>query len=117
MIVIEAERLGGTERRRWPRATVRLPLRVIDTEDSFRVVVGETLDVGVGGARAVLDAPLFGTLEATVHLELGDRPPLLCEALVIDGRAVEDGWEYRLAFRNLDPHEIVALAAVAAGSS
>ena len=117
MSVIEAERLGGTQRRRWPRAAVRLPLRVVETEDSFRVVIGETLDVGVGGARALLAAPLLGTLEATVHLELGDRPPLVCEALVVDGRAVEDGWEYRLAFRNLDADETMALADVATRTS
>lgn len=114
MNVIEAERLAGTDRRRWPRAAVRLALRVVDTDDSFRVIIGGTLDVGVGGVRAVLDGPLFGTLEVTLHLELGERPPLVCEALVVDGHAVDDGWEYRLAFRNLDPHEVVALADVAA---
>ena len=93
---------------------MRLPLRVVDTEDSFRVLIGETIDIGVGGVRAVLDGPLFGTLEATVHLDLGGRSPLVCEALVLAGGAVEDGWEYHLAFRGLDPHESTTLADVVA---
>ncbi len=117
MGVIEVERIGGKDRRRWPRAAVRFPLRVVDTEDSFRVVIGETLNIGVGGMWAVLDGPLFGTLEATVHLDLGGRSALVCEALVLDGRAVEDGWEYRLAFRGLDPHELTTLADVVARTS
>ncbi len=109
MSVIEAERLGARDRRRWPRATVRLPLRVVDTEDSFRVLTGLTLDIAVGGTRAVLDGPLFCTVETTIQLELGDRVPLVCEAMVAGGGATDDGWEYRLAFRNLDLYEITAL--------
>ena len=110
MSVIQAERPNGVERRRWPRASVHLPLRVVDTEDSFRVLLGEALDISVGGMRVVLDGALFGTVEVTVQLELGGQAALVCQALVAAGGAVEDGWEYRLAFRNLDADEIRTLA-------
>lgn len=110
MSVIEAERLSEVDRRRWARARVRLPVRVVDTEDSFRVLVGETLDVCVGGMRAVIDGALFGTVEVTVQMELVDDAPLVCQALVADGGAVDGGWEYRLAFRNLADREVAALA-------
>ena len=115
MSVIEAERPGEVDRRRWPRAAVRLPVRVIDTEESFRVLVGTTLDVGVGGTRAILDGPLLGAFETTVQLELGDRMPLVCEARVADGGPVAEGWEYRLVFCNLDADEIMTLATLATG--
>ncbi len=110
MSVIEAEQRDQVERRRWPRAALRMPIRVVDTEDTFRVLIGETLDVSVGGVRVVLDGPLFGTVEASVHLELDGQDALVCRALVAGGGAVDDGWEYRLAFRGLDPDECMTLA-------
>ncbi len=114
--VIEAERVDGSDRRRWHRARVRLPLRLIDTEGDFRVLVGETVDLGVGGARVLVDGPLPGALRATVQLELSDGPALLCEATVAGGGAVEDGWEYRLAFADLEVHEVEALEQVVRGA-
>ena len=109
MSVIEVEQPGMIERRKWLRASVQLPLRVVDTEDTFRVLVGETRDLSVGGMRAALDGPLFGTIEATVHIELRDGSPLVCQAMVAGGGAVADGWEYRLAFRDLSEVEVAAL--------
>ncbi len=109
MTTIEAERIRGADRRRWPRAEVRLPVHLIDTEGSFSVVSGETVDISIGGLRARVEGPLSGAVEATVRIDLSGGHALLCEALVAGGGAVEDGWEYRLAFRNLDPDDITAL--------
>jgi len=116
MSVIEAERVDGRDRRRWQRATVRLPLRLIDTEGDFRVLLGETVDLSIGGARVVVDGvvdgPLSGALRASVQLELPDGLVLLCEATVAGGGAVENGWEYHLAFADLEVHELQALEQV-----
>jgi len=112
MTTIEAERVQGNDRRRWPRATVCLPVRLVDTEDSFRLVSGKTVDIGVGGVRALVDGPLSGAVEATVCIDLAFGQALVCEALVAGGGAVGDGWEYRLAFRNLDPDDVAALERV-----
>ncbi|MEO5680711.1 MAG: PilZ domain-containing protein [Acidimicrobiales bacterium] len=111
MSVIEVERreAAGADRRRWPRARVRLPVRVVDTEGGFGVRLGETVDLSVGGLLALVDGPLGGTIEATVQVDLPDGPTVVCQALVASGGAVAHGWEYRLAFRNLDPHEIRAI--------
>ena len=109
MATMEAERVGTPDRRRWPRAMLRLPVRLIDTDGTFSVLSGETLDIGVGGLRAHVDGPLSGSVEATVRIDLPDDHALVCEALVAGGGAIEDGWEYRLAFRNLDPDDIAAL--------
>ena len=109
MSTIEAERARGTDRRWWPRAKVRLPLRLVDTEASFSVLRGETVDMCVGGLRAHVDGPLSGSVEATVCIDLWSGQTMVCEARVAGGGAIEDGWEYRLAFRNLDAGDIAAL--------
>lgn len=109
MTTIEAERVQGAERRRWPRVQRRLPVRLVDTEGSFGVVSGQTVDIGVGGLRARVDGPLSGSVEATVRIDLSAGQSLLCEALVAGGGPVEGGWEYRLAFRNLDGADVLAL--------
>ena len=112
MVTIEQERVTVADQRRWPRAKVRLPVRLIDTEGSFSIRTGQTVDIGVGGLRAQVDGPLSGEVEATVRIDLSDGRALLCEALVAAGGAVEDGWEYRLAFRNLGPDDVAAIERV-----
>jgi hypothetical protein len=109
MSTIEAERVKGADRRRWPRAQVRLPVRLVDTDGSFSVLTGETVDIGVGGLRAEVDGPLSGSVEATVCIDLTSERALVCEAAVAGGGPVEGGWEYRLAFRNLEPDDVAAL--------
>ena len=116
MSTIEAERVRGADRRRWPRANVRLPVRLVDTESTFCVLIGETVDLGVGGVRAQVDGALSGQVEATVCIDLSDEHTLVCEAMVAGGGPVEDGWEYRLAFRNLDEAEVAALEQVVAAA-
>jgi len=109
MATMEAERVRGGDRRQWPRAQVSLPVRLVDTENSFRLVSGRTVDIGVGGLRARVDGPLSGAVEATVCVDLDHGRALVCEGLVAGGGAVDGGWEYRLAFRNLDPEDVAAL--------
>ena len=117
MSVIEAAQVDGRDRRRWHRARVRLPLRLIDTDGDFRVLVGETIDLSAGGVSVLVDGPLTGALRATVQLELAAGSALLCEARVAGGGVVEDGWEYRLAFADLEVHEMEALDQVVRGAS
>lgn len=109
MTTIEVRRVRGADRRRWPRVEVRLPVHLVDTEGTFSVVSGQTVDIGIGGLRARVDGPLWGAVEATVRIELSSERALVCEGLVAGGGEVEDGWEYRVAFRNLDPDDIAAL--------
>ena len=112
MSTIEAERVRGADRRRWPRVEVSLPVRLIDSEGGFSVLSGRTCDICVGGVRAHVDGPLSGEVEATVCIDLTSGNTLVCEAMVAGGGPVDGGWEYRLAFRNLEPDEIAALELV-----
>jgi len=109
MTTIEAKPLAWTDRRQWSRALLHLPVHLVDTDGSFSVVSGETLDIGVGGMRARVDGPFSGSVEATVRIDLSDGRAMLCEALVAGGGATATGWEYRLAFRNLDPADAATL--------
>ena len=109
MSVMEAEWARPDDRRLWPRVILRLPVRVVDTESSFSVLTGETVDVSVGGVLASTDGPLGGAMQATVQLDLPGGQTLVCEARVASGGAVDEGWQYRLAFGNLEVAEIEAL--------
>lgn len=109
MTTIEAEREQEIDRRAWPRVPLRLPVRLVDTDATFGVVSGQTVDIGVGGLRARVDGPLSGSVEATVRIGLTSGQSLLCEAHVASGGPVEGGWEYGLAFRNLDATDVRAL--------
>ena len=109
MSVVEAEWVRPHDRRRWPRVRLRLPLRVVDSESSFSVLTGETVDVSVGGVLASTDGPIGGAMKATVQLDLPDGQTVVCEVRVASGGAVEDGWQYRLAFGSLEVAEIDAL--------
>jgi len=109
MSVLEAKRTSRTDRRWWPRATLRLPVRVVDTEGTFGVLTGSTLNISVGGLEARFDGPLPGTVATTVHVDLPVGEVLVCEALIAGGGAVGDSWVYRLAFRDLDHHEVGVL--------
>lgn len=117
MSTIEAERVRGADRRRWPRVEVSLPVRLIDSDGGFTVLSGRTCDICVGGLRAHVNGPLSGEVEATVCIDLTSERTLVCEAMVAGGGPVEDGWEYRLAFRNLEPDEIAALELVVDSAS
>jgi hypothetical protein len=110
MSIIEVDRVRSEDRRQWDRAKVCLRVRLVDTEGSFDVRCGQTLDICVGGLRAQVDGPLSGAVEATVYIDLTDERAMVCEARVAGGGAVGTGWEYGLAFRNLDPADAAALA-------
>lgn len=112
MSAMVADRVGGAERRRWPRAEIRLPVRLVDSEGTFSVLSGETVDISIGGMRARVDGPLSGSIEATARIDLSYERTLVCEAMVAGGGEVEGGWEYRLAFRNLDRDDIAELARI-----
>ncbi|MEJ7765992.1 MAG: PilZ domain-containing protein [Acidimicrobiales bacterium] len=109
MGVVEAERTNGTDRRWWPRAAVRLPLRVVDTEGGFGVIGGETLNISVGGLAGCFDGPLPGTVATTIQVDLGADQVLTCEALIAGGGPVGESWEYRLAFQDVEPEDAEAL--------
>ena len=106
------------QRRTAPRARVRLPLVLSNfddpsTEDSgaFASVVGETIDVGEGGCRALMPRPFPHGCDPTVTLELPGGDTIVALAAVLQAAATTDGrYEYRLVFLELDDVDRLRLA-------
>ena len=113
--VHEVERV---QRRGAPRARLRLPLVMSNFDDpsgddpgAFPSVVGETIDVGEGGCRALLPKPFPHGCDPTVSLELPDGTTVVALAAILQATPTSDGrHEYRLVFLELDDVDRLRLA-------
>ena len=113
------------QRRTAPRARVRLPLVLSNFDDpstedagAFASVVGETIDVGEGGCRALLPRPFPHGCDPTVTLELPGGDTIVALAAVLQAAATTDGrYEYRLVFLELDDVDRLRLADLVAEPS
>ena len=92
------------ERRRWPRARLDLPVTLCPLHGTeIDSVPGRTVDISVGGA-------CVETLSPVEHAERGDVKVVIrmaegadieCSCATIAIEEMEDGWRYRLSFRDL----------------
>lgn len=106
------------QRRTAPRARLRLPLVMSNFDDpatddpgAFASVVGETIDIGEGGCRALMPRPFPNGCDPTVTLELVDGSTIVALAAVLQATATTDGrYEYRLVFLELDDVDRLRLA-------
>lgn len=106
------------QRRSAPRARVRLPIVLSNFDDpatddpgAFSSVVGETLDVGEGGCRALVPRPFPHGCDPTVTIELPGGDTIVALAAVLQAAATTDGrYEYRLVFLELDDVDRLRLA-------
>jgi hypothetical protein len=109
--------LAGTEvietvqRRRWPRRPVSMPVSLVPVEDVEPTgVVGETVDIGVGGARVTTASPLPRGVDPLVALTLPDGEVLLLASRVVLAEPEDGHYAYRLAFCDLDGNDASKLA-------
>jgi hypothetical protein len=103
------------QRRRWPRREMTMPVSLIPADDAAPVgVLGETVDIGVGGTRVRTGAPLPGGGDPLVALTLPDGDVLVLAARVVHAETGPDHCDYRLAFRDLDGGEAAQLAELVA---
>lgn len=101
------------QRRNAPRARVRRPVVLSNFDDpgAFASVVGETIDVGEGGCRVLVDKPFPHGCDPTVTLDLADGTTIVALAAVLQAAATTDGrYEYRLVFLELDDVDRLRLA-------
>lgn len=105
----EVERI---QRRRAPRAQVRLPVVLSNFDDPdpeaggsvFASVTGESIDVAEGGMRVVTEREFPHGCDPTVTLHLSDDEELVALAAVLEEQDRPDGrHEYRLVF--IDPDD------------
>ena len=106
------------QRRTAPRARVRLPIVLSNFDDpatddpgAFSSVVGETIDVGEGGCRALVPRPFPHGCDPTVTIELPGGDTIVALAAVLQAAATTDGrYEYRLVFLELEDVDRLRLA-------
>lgn len=106
------------QRRTAPRARVRIPLVLSNFDDptaedsgAFASVVGETIDVGEGGCRALVATPFPHGCDPTVTLEVPGGDPIVALAAILQANATSDGrFEYRLVFLEVDEVDRLRLA-------
>jgi hypothetical protein len=105
------------QRRTAPRARVGIPavLSNFDDPGAFSSMVGETIDVGEGGCRVLLQKPFPSGCDPTVTLQLPSGETVVALAAVLQANVVSDGrYEYRLVFLELDDVDRLRLAELVA---
>ena len=93
------------QRRRWRRHPLQLDVTLAPLDGPQPAdtdVVGQTLDVGVGGIRVETLRRLPPGAGAQVILTLPDGLPLVARATVVCADFSDRGCEYRLVFDELD---------------
>jgi hypothetical protein len=123
LTIHEVERI---QRRRSPRATVRLPIVLSNFDDPdpdaggsvFASVTGESIDVAEGGCRVVTEHEFPHGCDPTVTLHLSDTEELVALAAVLEEQNRPDGrHEYRLVFIDPDDDHRERLAKLVASAA
>jgi hypothetical protein len=102
------------QRRKWPRRRMDMAVTLCPVADGMRVegVPGRTIDVSIGGLCVETLRPVEGEGDPMVILSLPDGTSIVSSAATVAVEDLGDGWRYRLAFRDLDPHDAGRLAAL-----
>ena len=98
-------RIERIERRRWPRSRLDLPVTLCPLHGSdVDSVPGRTVDISVGGACVETLSPLESARSADVKvvIRFADGAAIECSCSTIAIEETDDGWRYRLSFRDLD---------------
>jgi hypothetical protein len=114
IIDLTVEEIERVQRRVAPRTQIELKVAMtaFDGESSqMPSVVGRTVDVGPGGCRVATERQFPPGLDPTVtlHLPEGD---LVVLAQVLQATHDDGGWEYRMAFMDIDEDDAKRLAAL-----
>lgn len=93
------------ERRRWPRARLDLPVTLCPLHGTdIDSVPGRTIDISVGGACIETLSPVehADRSDLKVVIRMTDGAHIECSCATIAIEEMDDGWRYRLSFRDLD---------------
>ena len=118
IIDLRVHDIERVQRRTAPRARVNLPIVMSNFDDpatgdpgAFASLVGETIDLGEGGCRALMPKPFPSGCDPTVTLQLPTGETVVALAAVLQASATGDGrFEYRLVFLELEEVDRLRLA-------
>ena len=105
------------QRRRWPRRRMDMPVTVCPVAEGLRLegVPGRTIDISVGGLCVETLRPVEGEGDPMVILSLPDGTSMVLGAATVGVEDLGDGWRYRLAFRDVEAHDVGKLANLTTG--
>jgi hypothetical protein len=106
------------QRRTAPRARITIPIVMSNFDDpsvedsgTFSSLVGESLDIGEGGCRALMPKPFPSGCDPTITLQLPSGETVVALGAVLQANATNDGrYEYRLVFLELEDVDRLRLA-------
>ena len=118
VIDLRVHDIERVQRRNAPRARITIPVVMSNFDDpsaedsgNFSSVVGESLDIGEGGCRAIMPKPFPSGCDPTVTLQLPSGDTVVALAAVLQANATTDGrYEYRLVFLELEDVDRLRLA-------
>ena len=106
------------QRRTAPRARITVPVVMSNFDDpsaedsgTFSSLVGESIDIGEGGCRALMPKPFPSGCDPTITLQLPSGETVVALGAVLQANATNDGrYEYRLVFLELEDVDRLRLA-------
>ncbi|HUP84073.1 MAG TPA: PilZ domain-containing protein [Acidimicrobiales bacterium] len=118
IIDLRVHDIERVQRRTAPRAQIKIPVVMSNFDDpsaedsgTFSSLVGESIDIGEGGCRALMPKPFPSGCDPTVTLQLPSGETVVALAAVLQANATDDGrYEYRLVFLELDDVDRLRLA-------
>ena len=106
------------QRRTAPRARITVPVVMSNFDDpsaedsgTFSSLVGESIDIGEGGCRALMPKPFPSGCDPTITLQLPTGETVVALGAVLQASVTNDGrYEYRLVFLELEDVDRLRLA-------
>jgi c-di-GMP-binding flagellar brake protein YcgR len=103
LLVLDVSAVERVQRRTAPRAMVTLPVRLeVGDMPGSAVLLGETVDVSAGGCRVTTERPWPEHRDPVVSIDLPDGEAVVTQARVVTVDLTGGGWEYRLAFPEIE---------------
>ena len=122
VIDLRVHDIERVQRRTAPRARITVPVVMSNFDDpsaedsgTFSSLVGESIDIGEGGCRALMPKPFPSGCDPTVTLQLPSGETVVALAAVLQATRIGDGrYEYRLVFLELEDVDRLRLAELVA---
>lgn len=103
------------QRRRWPRYRINLDVTLASLDGpitELRGIRGQTIDIGMGGVRIQTQHRLPPGEDVSVMVALPDGKQVVARSTVVAVHDNDSGFEYRLAFGQLDDLDTANLTAL-----
>lgn len=104
LLELEVASVEKVQRRSAPRARVTLPVRMMTLADppTASLVKGRTIDLSTGGCLVTTDHPWPDEHDPMLSIDLPDGEALVTPARVVTVDLTGEGWEYRLAYPDIE---------------